>query len=88
MRGLNKKFTQTAGVTPVAYDNDADDWRAEDDARTLMRAAEIQGHPERHGRAKSKLKAQHMATKRALRHPGPSGDSAESMVAKGYRKLG
>lgn len=82
MRGLDAKFSKTAGVVAV----DQDDWQGKDDARTLIEAERIKLHPERHAKAKGHLIAQHNAVKKAMRQPGPPA-SAENMVASGYRKL-
>ena len=43
-----------------------DDWRAEEDGRTLMRAGEIQNDPERLARAQNFLKKQSKAVGTAL----------------------
>jgi hypothetical protein len=64
-------------------DNDMDDYKAQDDARVLTSAAEIQGDPDRHQRAASHLEKQagHMAAahKTARKH-------LEKTVKRGMKK--
>lgn len=48
---------------------DADDYAAQDDARTLVRAEEIRGDKRRHAKAHKHLKRQHEATRRAIGNP-------------------
>lgn len=48
---------------------DADDYAAQDDAQTLVRAEEIRGDKQRHSKAHKHLKRQHEATRRAMDNP-------------------
>ena len=53
--------------TPVAMSDDAK-WRAEDDARTVIRAQEILGDPKRKTAAVAQLKKQAEAANAAVAH--------------------
>jgi hypothetical protein len=50
----------------VTYGDGPDMWRAEDDARALMTAQEIQGDPERYQKAKACLEKKAVEAKAAL----------------------
>lgn len=52
-------------------DNDADDYQAQDDARTLTRAEEVRAEPKRHKAAQKHLRRQHRAIKAALKGGNP-----------------
>lgn len=57
-------------MKPIAHSEpDADDYAAQDDARTLVRAEEIRGDKQRHAKAHKHLKRQHEATRRAMGNP-------------------
>lgn len=62
-------MAKSTAVSQPMQDNDADDYQAQDDARTLIRAEEVRGDKQRHGKAHKHLKKQHEAIKRAMNNP-------------------
>lgn len=64
-----------------------DDWRAQGDAETLMRAEEIKGDKGRHGAALAHMKKKHKELGRALGKGERAMDSGPGDMGAGYRVL-
>ena len=70
------------------------DWQCEEDARTLVRAAEIKGNAARHAKAVALLKDSHKELKKAIAQADGRGHRAlngqedtDQMTGQGYRRI-